>query len=82
MTPEERSLLESTYKLAEENNKILRSLRRSARLGTIMRILYWVAIMGVSVGALYFIQPYLKFITDLGSGSGGNVSQTLQDLLK
>jgi hypothetical protein len=71
MTPEEKSLLERTYKLAEDNNAMLRSIRRTGRLALIMRALYWIVIIGFSVGAYYFIQPYLNQILDLyGSLSG------------
>lgn len=62
MTPEERSLLERTYKLAEENNEILRSIRRSTRVSMVFRVLYWVVIIIVSFGAYYFIQPYIDMM--------------------
>jgi TRAP-type C4-dicarboxylate transport system permease small subunit len=60
MTPEEKSLLERTYKLADENNSILRAMRRANRIGTAMKILYWVIIIGATVGAFYFLQPYIN----------------------
>lgn len=92
MNPEERSLLEKVYKMTEENNAILHSIRRTTRLGLAMRILYWVVIIGLSVGALYFIQPYVDFMTgafnkksDSSMNSTGGVQDTidtLQDLLK
>jgi hypothetical protein len=63
MTPEERSLLERTHKLAEENNEILRSIRRSNRISIAMRLLYWVVIIGISLGAFYLIQPYIEAVT-------------------
>lgn len=90
MSPEEKSLLERTYKMAEENNAILRSIRRTARIGTVMKVLYWVVIIGLSVGAFYFLQPYLEFMKST-LGLGENKTQTssqedlvrqLQDLLK
>ena len=62
MTPDERSLLERTAALAAENNKILRSIRRSTHISTAMSIFYWVIIIGLSVGAYYYIQPW---ITDM-----------------
>lgn len=62
MTPEERSLIERTYKLAEENNEILRTIRRSNRVSMIMRVAYWVIILIVSFGAYYFIQPYVEMM--------------------
>ncbi len=78
MSPEERSLLERVYKMTEENNQILHSIRRTARLGVIMRVLYWVVIIGLSVGALYFIQPYVNFMTS-ALGVDGNQSQATQN---
>ncbi|MEN9912909.1 MAG: hypothetical protein RLY66_317 [Candidatus Parcubacteria bacterium] len=60
MTPEERSLLERTHKLTEENNEILRSIRRATRFSLAFRIVYWVVIIVISFGAFYFIQPYME----------------------
>jgi hypothetical protein len=62
MTPEEKSLLERTYKLAEENNEILRKIRRINRWTIAFRIAYWVILVGLAVGALYFIQPYIDAV--------------------
>ena len=62
MTPEEKSLLERTNKLAEENNAILHSLRRSARWSTAFKVIYWFVILGLSVGAFYAIQPYINML--------------------
>ena len=60
MSPEEKSLLERTYKMVEENNSILRSIRRSNRFSSLMRLLYWIVIIALSYGAYYYIQPYVK----------------------
>jgi len=95
MTPEERSLLERTHKLAEENNEILHSIRRSNRFSTVMRVSYWVLIIVFSFGAYYFIQPYLEtMLGAYGQVQGGlqgiqgnmntaqNAASSLRDLLK
>lgn len=98
MTPDERSLLERTAALAEENNKILRGIRRSNRMGMIMHALYWVLIIAFSFGAYYLVQPYFTMLMGLtGAGttgqSGGssilqaigqaqNSASQLRDLLK
>lgn len=77
MSPEERSLLERTHKLAEENNNILRSLRSTNRWGIAFKTTYWVIIIGLSVGAFYFIQPYVEFMkSTLGIGSSNTGEQT------
>ncbi len=90
MTPEEKSLLERTYKLSEENNKILISMRRSARVASILRYAYWVVIIVLSFGAYYAIQPYVNVmlgsLSSLTSMSGelnsaSSAAQSLKDLL-
>ena len=58
MSPEERELLNRCVILAEENNKILRAVKHSMLWSRIMSIIYWVLIIGISVGAFYFLQPY------------------------
>ncbi len=79
MTPEERSLLERTYQLAEENNEILRKMRRINRFSFAMRALYWIVVIGLAVGALYFIQPYVDAVTDTYSSLfGGNEASAQQ----
>ena len=71
MDPESKKLLEHTYALTEENNKMLHSIKRSMFLARIMSILYWLVIIGVSVGAFYFIQPYIDQLMGVyGKASG------------
>jgi len=74
MTPEEKSLLEQTHRLAEENNDILRSLRRSRRMSTILTIFYWVVIVVVSVGSYYFVEPYMKLLPNVMGAIQGDVN--------
>lgn len=80
MSPEERELLQRSVQLAEENNDILRSLRRSMRLSRIMSILYWVVIIGSAIGALYLIQPYLNTLMGVYSGAKDTVGGLLKGL--
>jgi hypothetical protein len=89
MTPDERSLLERTAALTEENNKLLKSMQKSAKWRTAFQIFYWVLIIALTFGAFYFIQPYINSLTGaLGGGSGNSTgqsqsfSQELQDALK
>ena len=79
MTPEEKSLLERTHKLAEENNKILHGIRRSNRISAFMRIAYWTVIIVLSFGAYYLIQPYLTFLTGLTGGSSASGASIIPD---
>ena len=81
MSPEERELLEKTAALAEDNNKMLRSIRRSMFWSQVMSVIYWVIIIGSAIGAYYIIQPYI----DQMIGIYGNVKGDLDsvgDLIK
>ncbi len=83
MTPEEKSLLERTYALAQENNDMLRKIRRGSKWTNTIHILYWVVILLLSFGAYYFIQPYVQSVYNLTGGvdfSSG--AKQLQDLVK
>ena len=59
MIPEERELLRKTLELAQENNKMLHSIRRGMFWGRIMRVVYWIIILGAAVGIYYYIEPYI-----------------------
>ena len=74
MSPEERELLKRSVSLAEDNNKMLLSMRRSQRWASITRALYWVFIIGSAVGAYYFIQPYVDQAKSLYTGAGEALS--------
>jgi len=69
MDPESKELLKSTFRLAEENNKMLLSMRRSMRLARIMSVLYWVVIIGSAYGVYYFLEPYLDQIMSIYGGA-------------
>ena len=73
MSPEEREMLEKSVALAEENHKMLRSLMRSMRWGRAVHILYWTLIIGSTVGAYYFIQPYAEQILGIYGSTKSNV---------
>ena len=68
MNPEERKILEETYRLAKENNKSLKKIRRHMTYGTIFRLIYWGVIIGAGIGLFYFLQPYLENLSNVYSG--------------
>ncbi len=67
MNPEERELLESIRKLTEENNEIIKSLRRIHRWGSFWSVFRWALIIGSALGAYYYLQPYVDKILELYS---------------
>lgn len=60
MDEELRSLVEETKELVEENNKILHSIQRTTRLGFFVKLLYWLVVFGIAVGAFYYVKPYIE----------------------
>lgn len=88
MSPEERELLEKSVSLSEENNKMLHAMRRSMFWAHVSSVLYWLVIIGISVGAFYYLEPYVEKAMNLYN-SISNVQQKLNtnssslgDLLK
>jgi hypothetical protein len=75
MSPEERELLNRSVILAEENNQMLRAIKHSMLWSRIMSVFYWVLIIGISVGAFYFLQPYLDQLMK----TYGSVSNALKN---
>jgi hypothetical protein len=63
MSPEEKELLKETAELVKENHKILKGMRRSARFGSFLRLIYWLIILGSAFSAYYFLQPYIDAVT-------------------
>ena len=65
MDDEIESLLRQTKELVEENNKILKGIRRSNRISGFFRVIYWVVIIALTIGAVAYIQPYLDSMIKL-----------------
>jgi hypothetical protein len=57
MSDETDKKLDEILAETRENNKLLRSMVRSARLGRIMSLLYYLVIIAATVGAFYYVQP-------------------------
>ncbi len=81
MSPEERELLNKSVALAEDNNKILHSMKRSMRYASIIRAIYWIFIIGSAVGAYYFIQPYVDQIMSIYGGAKSDLN-SVGEMLK
>lgn len=70
-----KRLVEKVLEVSEENNKILRGIQRANRWAIAFRIFYWLIIIGLSVGAFYFIQPYIDQLMEVYGGLRGGVDQ-------
>jgi hypothetical protein len=74
MNPEEKKLLEETYEMSLENNKLLRKMFTIAKWARVARIIYWLVLIGISIGAFYFVQPYLEQLLGVYTGLQEGVS--------
>ena len=74
MEPEDKKLLEESYRLSQENNRLLKSLYSSMRIRRYMSIVYWVFIIGSAIGAYYFIEPYANQVLDVFGSAKSNLN--------
>lgn len=63
-----QKIVEETRELSKDNNRILHSIQRRDRLSLIARIIYWVIILGIAAGAVYYIQPYIDQLKAVYTG--------------
>jgi hypothetical protein len=57
MDPEIKRELEDVHALAKDNHRMLRAMRRHQLFGTIMTIVFWLAVI---IAPLYLYQQYLQ----------------------
>jgi len=85
--PELRKMVDENLELSRENNKLLHKLHHTVIWGRVFRVLYWVVIIGITMGAYYFIQPVIDGFQGLLGGTE-NIQKTSEsvpniiDLLK
>ena len=60
MNEEEKKLLEETAELARKNNKILKGMQRKQNFSSIISIVKWTIIIGITLWSYYLIQPFLE----------------------
>ena len=82
MTPEERSLLHHIAEQVEENNTMLHKIRSSMRWESIWRAVYWMAIVGASIGAFWFVQPYINQIMSMYTSAQSNLDSVKNTIQK
>ncbi|MFH1402015.1 MAG: hypothetical protein ABIG87_00105 [Patescibacteria group bacterium] len=74
MEPEDKKIIRENLEIAKESNKLIKKMRRSMLLGSISSLIYWIFIIGASLGAYYYFQPYLdsakKAFQQIQTGAG------------
>ncbi|MEK7134470.1 MAG: hypothetical protein AAB805_01895 [Patescibacteria group bacterium] len=64
MDPNTNQLLRDILEKTEENNKMLHKMHRTLIWGRVFRIFYWTLIIGGSIGAYFYLSPYLQSLFD------------------
>ncbi len=81
-----RELVEKNIAIAEETNRIVRGMRRSARLGRLFQVVWWLLIAIVSaVSYYYYVEPYVAKIEQLygmTEQQGQTMSNEVTNILK
>ncbi len=75
---ENKETLRRILELSQKNNKILNGIQKSMFWGRVFRTIYWIFIVAATVGAYYYIEPYINGIISTYSGIKDNVSGIFQ----
>lgn len=77
MNPEEKKLLEETAALVKETHGLVKKIHTHIMWGSVIRVGYWVVIIGASVGAFYLVQPYIDALKGSFGGENGTTQNSL-----
>ena len=74
--------IQETRQLAEENNELIKGVNNSLYWQKVFNYVYWLIIIGIAIGAFYFLQPlwdnvmaaYDTVINVLPQFSGGEMA--------
>ena len=75
MNPDEQRQLKEALELARENNAIIKKMWRATQWGRAIKALYWLIIIGITIGAFYFLQPYVDLLENVYGGLSGAPEQ-------
>ncbi len=74
MDSEDKKIIRENLEISKNNRKMLKKIRRGMFFSGIVRVIYWVIIIGASLGTYYYLQPYiesgLETLTKIQSGVG------------
>lgn len=68
--------LDYLIRAVDEQQKMITALHKQMIFGRVVKGIYWFVIIGIAIGAFYFIQPALENLV----GVYGNLNQTANDI--
>lgn len=75
------SQLDRLEEQLEENTRIIKKIYRAHIISRIITLFYWLLVIGVAIGAFYFIQPYIDAVINAVNGIN-NTKDTILDGIK
>ncbi|MBU3668392.1 MAG: hypothetical protein FGM57_00310 [Candidatus Taylorbacteria bacterium] len=72
--------VEELSELVTENQRMIKSLYRRAQVASYFVFIKWGVIVALTIGSLYYIQPYLETMLKFYSTFGGEAASPAKDL--
>lgn len=76
MIRENNELLKENLNLSQKNTKKIKKIQSYMRRTFIARVFYWIIIVLVTGGALYFVRPYVKKVVHSYSAMQDGIGKT------
>ena len=71
---DEKEMMQKTFEIARDNNRMLHAMRRNAFFGGLFRLAFWAVLIGGPIVFYYaYAQPYVDQILSAYSGIKGDV---------
>lgn len=61
---ENQKLLRENLDISRKNAERIQKIQGNMRRSMIVRFIYWGIVVGIALGAFYFIRPYIQTVTD------------------
>ncbi len=77
---DDKEMMQQMFEMTRDNNRMLHAMRRNAFFGGLMRLAFWVVLIGGPIVFYYaYAQPYVDQILSAYSGIKGDV-QSIKDV--
>lgn len=80
MDDELKTLIKENLALTRETNELLHKMHSAQKWARFLRILYWVVIIGISVGAFYYLSGPFNALIDAYRGLLGGIEKAEQGM--
>ncbi|OGD68835.1 hypothetical protein A3I18_01865 [Candidatus Campbellbacteria bacterium RIFCSPLOWO2_02_FULL_35_11] len=82
LDPELEGLVRENLKVSKENNELLHKLWRDVKYRRLLKFFYLMVIVGLTLGAYYYVQPYIDAFLESYSGVNSNVKNGVDTIKK